>query len=158
MNKLSLLTATFLIGIASTAVIATAKGGPGGERGAGVDQMFERVDTNQDGAITRAEIEAAGAARFATADTDGDGFLTVEEMTAAAESHDSERRAKRVEARLDRLDANDDGKLSLEEMQAGSKRLDRMFDRLDADSDGAITKAEAEAAKMHRGKGHRSNK
>ena len=157
MNKVALLTATFLIGVASTAVIATAKGGPGaGPRGAGLEQMFERVDTNNDGAITRAEIEAASAARFAATDTNGDGFLSLEEMTTAAETESADRRAKRIEARLNWLDANDDGQLSLEEMQANDRRIDRMFEHLDANSDGSITKAEAEAAKMNRGK-HRHN-
>jgi Ca2+-binding EF-hand superfamily protein len=51
---------------------------------------------------------------------------------------------------LKRLDANDDGKLSAEEMAARGPA--RLFDRLDADEDGAITREElAEARGMKRG-------
>jgi len=104
MNRVAILTATFLIGVASTAVIATAKGGPGkhgGPRGVIMEQMFE-------------------------------------------------------EARIEKLDTDGDGQISLEEMQARDSRMDRMFEKLDADSDGSITKAEAEAAKAMRGHGHRN--
>ena len=144
MSRVFLIAATALVAVASTSVIATAKGGP---RGAGLERMFEQFDTNQDGTITQAEIEAANAARFAEVDANGDGVLTVEEMVAHATVRDSDRLTRRIEARIDRLDANSDGALSLEEMADGSKRLDRMFDRIDANSDGAITKAEAEEAR-----------
>ena len=116
-------------------------------------RLFENLDSDGDGAITKSEAEAAGAARFAAADANGDGLLTADEMAAAAQNRQAERIAKRIE----KLDANGDGALSLEEMSAkGSKRLAHMFDRLDADGDGVITKAEAEAAKgMRRGKHQR---
>ena len=151
MNRVTLITATTLIALASTAVIATAKGGPGfGPRGGGIERMFEEFDTNQDGAITKAEIAAAAEARFAAADTNGDGLLSAEEMKTAAEARDSERRNKRIEARIDRMDTDGDGQISLTEMSARTDRLDRMFARLDADQDGSITQAELENAKGRR--------
>jgi hypothetical protein len=51
-------------------IIANAK--EGGQRGA----VFEKIDADSDGQITKTELEAMGAARFARLDTDGDGFIT----------------------------------------------------------------------------------
>jgi Ca2+-binding EF-hand superfamily protein len=156
MKKTTLLGATFLITLASTAVIAIAKGGPdharGGERGAAMERMFEELDTNADGELTRAEIEAAAATRFGEADADGNGQLTAEEMLAAREARDSTRLTRRIEARIERLDANGDGALSLEEMTASSERIDRMFERIDSNEDGVITKAEAEEMRSRHGR------
>jgi len=155
MNRKLLIATAAVIGIASTAVIATAHdrgNGPG--KGHGPAALFERFDTNGDGTITKAEVEAAAAARFTEADSNGDGVLSAEEMTAAAEGRRANRRAERIAKRIEMHDANGDGMLSLEEVTAaaGDGRANKMFEHLDTDGDGTITKAEAEAAKpMRRG-------
>ncbi len=46
-------------------------------------RMLKRADTNGDSAVSRAEFDAAVAARFARVDTDGDGQITAEERKAA---------------------------------------------------------------------------
>ncbi len=161
MKRTPLVAATAILVIASTAVIATAhdRGGEG-PRGPGrADVMFEQFDLNADGQVTRDEITAAGAKRFAEADSNGDGQLSPEEITAAAEARRAEMRerrgASRIERMMERHDANDDGTLSLEEMTkaAGEDRMERMFDHLDADEDGAITKAELDEMQGKRGSG-----
>ena len=55
-------------------------GGPGG----GYDPMraFARIDTNGDGFIDKAELDAMSAERFQRMDTNGDGILTPDERTA----------------------------------------------------------------------------
>ncbi len=47
---------------------------------------FAAMDTDGDGQITQAELDAHAAARFASADSDGDGFLTTDEMQAQREA------------------------------------------------------------------------
>ncbi|MBZ9796617.1 EF-hand domain-containing protein [Mesorhizobium sp. ES1-4] len=43
-------------------------------------KSFARVDSNHDGFIDRAELDALFAKRFARLDTNGDGVLTADEM------------------------------------------------------------------------------
>ena len=47
--------------------------------------MFDRMDANGDGKVTRAEAQAAGDAFFAKLDKNGDGVVTKEELKAAHE-------------------------------------------------------------------------
>ncbi|MBS0125407.1 EF-hand domain-containing protein [Aestuariicoccus sp. KMU-90] len=117
--------------------------------------MFQQFDTDGDGSITRAEIDAAATARFAAADTDGDGFLSAEELAAHAAAMQAERHAAGSQRMMERLDTDKDGKLSAEEMAARGPA--RMFDRLDADEDGAITREEMAEARMMRGHGDRES-
>lgn len=108
--------------LASAAGMQHGKGKGMGPRGMNIEQMFENLDTNKDGQLTKEEIQAAGQARFKAMDTDGDGFLSADELTAAAEKRAAERQAKRGDRTakmLEKLDADNDGKLSFEEMDAG---------------------------------------
>lgn len=149
-----------------TAGAASAHGFGGKARDAdrGAMMMFDRFDTDGDGTITQAEIDALRMSRFAAADADGDGFLTPEEMAAHAETMRAERRVEQAGAMLGRLDTDGDGKLSAEEAAAAGP-MD-MFERLDANEDGTITRDEIAEARgtMHgmgegrgrheRGEGH----
>lgn len=148
---------TLLIGALSAAMLATAvqAHGPRGGEGPGARPAFEELDANSDGQLTPDELEAFRAARFTEADTDGDGALSPEEMLARAEVQAGERRAARIERMIARLDTNDDGKLSLEEMPAGGNGRGDMFSRLDADEDGAISAEEFAAAGDRFGGGRR---
>jgi Ca2+-binding EF-hand superfamily protein len=113
--------------------------------------------------VTLSEMQAQGAARFARADTDGDGFLSLAELEAAGQERASDRAAKM----LSRMDANDDGKLSIDEMKHPRRDPARFFERMDADSSGGISEAEFQEArakmqerrggKGHGGKGHGDN-
>ena len=106
---------------------------------------FEALDTNNDGQLTRAEMEAHRAVRFADTDTNGDGLLSLEELQAKGE----ERAQKRAARMMDRLDANDDGLISEEELsKMRSGRMGRMFDRVDSNGDGSISKAEFDTARQ----------
>jgi Ca2+-binding EF-hand superfamily protein len=48
---------------------------------------FSRVDTDNDGKVSKAEALAAAEAMFTRADANADGFVTPEEMRAAHKSH-----------------------------------------------------------------------
>lgn len=114
-----------------------------------VARMFERLDANKDGAITKQEADAAQAQ-----------FLT------RAKQHMAERGAKA----FDKLDTNKDGQVSREEFDAGRQAREqrqalrkpgeplggnmhrkggmgfagRIFDMADANKDGRVTLPEAQ--------------
>src|SRR5687767_8987585 len=48
---------------------------------------FNRVDTDNDGKVSKAEALAAAEAMFARADANADGFVTREEMRASHKAH-----------------------------------------------------------------------
>jgi Ca2+-binding EF-hand superfamily protein len=83
---------------------------------------------------------------FEAIDLDGDGQITAQEMS----EYRSTRAADRIARLFERADANEDGLLSAEEIQAvspkGKKGKMRGFGRMDADADGALTKQEFETA------------
>ncbi|MFW2544657.1 EF-hand domain-containing protein [Primorskyibacter sp. 2E107] len=143
-----------LVLILGTAGMAQARGGDmergSGMRGAMMETWFAQVDTDGDGKITPAEIDAFKQARFTAADTDKDGFLSAEEMSAYADKARAEREAARKAARADamlkRMDTDQDGKISAEEAAAMGPGQDRMLKKLDADEDGAVSLEEIQSA------------
>jgi Ca2+-binding EF-hand superfamily protein len=158
MNKKTLWITGALIVVVGTAGIASAHGkgfGDRNARGPMSEEMFEQVDADGDGKITKAEMEAYKTARFEAADTDGDGKLSQDEMTAALD----DRRMARAVDMVTRLDTDEDGLLSAEELAAGGPRRGPMdmFDKLDADGDGALSLEEMQQARgafgRHGGKG-----
>ena len=130
-----ILLGTLLIAVCG-AGSAFAQGGPGRD----ARPSFETLDLNKDGSVTQEEIDAAGQAHFATLDTDSNGALNKEELLARAQ----ERAAKRIDRMIERLDADNDGALTLAELDA-RRGQGRMMERLDADGDGAISQAEFDA-------------
>jgi Ca2+-binding EF-hand superfamily protein len=110
--------------------------------------IFEEVDADGDARITRDEMQARAAARFAEADGNGDGAIDRDEMLAMT----SARAEKRVDRMLRRIDTDGDGKVTEAEMrQMRDKRMGKMFKRMDKDGDGGLSKEEF--AQTHR-KGH----
>jgi Ca2+-binding EF-hand superfamily protein len=135
---------------ATTADVRTDRPRGGGE-------WFKRLDTNQDGVITK--DEAANAKRIASnfdeLDADHDGMITQDEMRAATEARREEMK-EAVAARFKAADTNADGLLSKDEATAGMPRLASHFDRLDANHDGQLTPEELANARHHAG-GKRRN-
>ncbi|WP_208348459.1 EF-hand domain-containing protein [Pseudaestuariivita rosea] len=97
---------------------------------------FEILDTNGDGQLTQAELQAQHERRFEAADQDGNGVLSESELQAMS--------AQRSSRLLDRFDRDNDGQLSLAEMP--NRGNGRMFRRIDQDGDGTLSKAEYQAA------------
>lgn len=112
----------------------------GAAAGAG-EAVFEEMDANKDGKVTKEEFAAHRAANQAEVDSDGDGFVTAAEMRGELES----RLDQIVARRMARLDKDGDGKLSAEEARQGP-RAEKMFAKMDSDGDGVVTLAEARAA------------
>lgn len=150
MKRAVLISGVTVAAIALTSSFAMAKGGHHGHRG-GEPMTFEQLDTNGDGMVTLAELQARGEARFNETDTDGNGSLSAEEMKAKSERATDERIAKMIEKR----DENGDGELSLDEVKPDGDRAEKMFERLDEDGDGNISQAEFDAMKDKRKGGKR---
>jgi RNA polymerase sigma-70 factor (ECF subfamily) len=129
-SLLTVAIATFAAG----AALAMPHGKPG--------DFAKHLDTNGDGQVQIAEIEASAAKQAAEIDANADGNITTIEMKAWHEAQ----RAKRAEARLLRLDTNQDGKVSVDEFAAA--RVERASKR-DANGDGVI--AADEMRGKHRG-------
>lgn len=124
--------------------------------------LMSFADANQDGAVTRAEFDAALATRaqekqtmmqqrsaemFTRLDANKDGRVTRDELEAMR-SRMGERMKDRRDGPppappLGTFDANKDGKISRDEWIA---RPDPMFERADANKDGRLTREEAAAA------------
>lgn len=105
-----------------------------------------RLDTNGDGSVDLAEMQAARpdftVEKFTKADANGDGLLSREEMHAAHKGH-----------RMAKIDTDGDGNISLQEMQKRRPEMTQEeFTRLDADSNGQVSHAELKAAHGKRGR------
>ena len=118
---------------------------------------------------TRADVQAHVAKLFARLDTNRDGFVTKAEVDAMQAEHavKVQQRAARFDPAkaFDRLDANHDGQITKAEIDAahaardaahpgapaGAHRGGGMFARADVNKDGVLTRAEfdAAAAQMH---------
>ena len=122
---------------------------------------FDKVDTNHDGNLSAAEIDAAqvhaqeqaGAniaqrmtQEFTKLDTDKSGQLSLAEFRAAAPTVRAPS-TKASATAMQRLDTNKDGKISVEEYRAP---ILAGFDRLDTNHDGTLSadeRAKAQAAR-----------
>lgn len=108
---------------------------------ANVGKMFARLDTNKDGFITKAEIDAIESQRSQRLEKRAEGF--------------------KPDKIFDRVDANKDGKITVAEEQAAHAAMAKakgkapakanataftgLFARADANKDGAVTRAEFDA-------------
>lgn len=97
---------------------------------------FERADADKSGDVTYEEFAAVFGERFKKADADANGELTLEEVAAGIQKMRAERMARRV---IGRMDANDDGKLTIAEIESQQKKIFALADRND---DGKIVESE----------------
>ena len=112
---------------------------------------FARFDTNKDGSLSKAEVEAAEVQRrqaasqamqarlnqeFAKLDTDRNNQLSQAEFRAAVPQL---RPAAGAGDAIARLDSNKDGRISVDEYRAPTLTA---FDRLDSNKDGTLSAAE----------------
>jgi Ca2+-binding EF-hand superfamily protein len=99
---------------------------------------FDRIDTNGDGVISRAEFRTVQAARWTQIDRNGDGYLGEDDFPRFAV-----RRARTQLAEIAYLDADGDGRISQSEFVSGPVPV---FRRADGNADGVLTRSEVEAA------------
>ena len=113
---------------------------------AGADML--KWDTNGDGIVTKEEAQAASASnvakRFDELDLNKDGQITKEEMSEAREARRTAMKEK-FAADFKAADKNADGGLSKDEATASMPRIAKHFDELDANKDGVVTQEELQA-------------
>jgi Ca2+-binding EF-hand superfamily protein len=103
-----------------------AHGGP--DRAAAMAaQLFQRMDTNGDGKVTREEADETGKRLFDKFDQNADGAVTHDEAEAGAKAL----RQEELAARFQKLDGDHDGKLSGTESQLPPP----LFQKLDTNND-----------------------
>ncbi|CAK7261099.1 MULTISPECIES: EF-hand domain-containing protein [unclassified Shinella] len=105
-----------------------------------VSPILQRLDANNDGAVSRDEIVAARAKLFARLDVNSDGVIDQDETEMLRDAIMD--RATAMQARLGnqmrRLDTSGDGKVSRDEFRARTL----FFDLADRDGDGKLSAAE----------------
>ncbi len=125
-------------------VASTANAAPESNKSDAMKAKMQKIDTDGDGKFSRAEIaQYKGLAKnFDKIDTNNDGYLTKDEMKA--------QHAKSAESKLKAIDSNQDGRISRAEADAKTPMLAKHFDKIDANKDGFIDKAEMETVRLHR--------
>lgn len=101
------------------------------QRDAVVNAFFEHMDMNKDAQVTRLEAELASKRLFLELDANGDGEITKPEAEARARAM----RKQELTGQFRTLDASGDGQLTAEE----AKLPAALFERLDADKDRNVT-------------------
>ncbi len=168
MKKLTLAAASALTLALAVPMLASAHGHKGGGH-------LEKLDTNGDGTVARAEAEAAALVQFGEIDANKDGFLTQDEMKSAHEARRAEMKAKwaekgegkeprkpkgepdpaKMEARKAKMEeksaerfaaADTNGDGKWSSIEFTAEHLSH-FAKVDTDGDGNITAAEQDAAK-----------
>ena len=124
-----------------------ARGGPGA--------LFDEMDANKDGRVTWDETWTFVQRRFNSADADRDGGLTRQEAealrpaggrrqegggaAAAPSAEQAARRARFGDVVFRSIDANRDGRVTLDEVRPA---VEARFRGLDADADNSVTRNE----------------
>lgn len=122
---------------------AYGQGAAYGPRGGG----WQKWDANGDGQLSREEVASAPrlSQDFDAIDANHDGFLSLSELQAVRGARGPGGRGGRGGA-IARWDANGDGKLSRDEV-ANAPRLSQDFATIDANQDGFVTLEELQAAR-----------
>jgi Ca2+-binding EF-hand superfamily protein len=94
--------------------------------------MLVKYDSNHDGTLTRAELEAGLKADFDAADTNHDGRLDINEVRAVNQA----RWSADSSATSPLVDWNHDGYVDFNEFAATPRSL---FDQMDVNADGKLT-------------------
>ncbi len=129
------------------------------------EKKLDKLDTNHDGQISRAEHTAGIQQMFSKLDTDNDGVVTAAEAEAGKATphngsvHDDmqtdEMRNDRLgHEKFQKLDKNDDGRVTLEEAANG---CDAMFDKEDTNHDGTLSREELAAGHKTKTEGAKKN-
>jgi hypothetical protein len=141
------------LGLAATAGVSLAGGKWDGHRGRGGfgPGLFERLDANGDDKITQAEVDQVRQDRLAEFDTNSDGSLTLEEYQALWLSVMREHMVDRFQA----LDDDGDAVVTVEEYV---EPFSGMVSRLDRNDDGELTSDDMRRRHGHHGRHEREHR
>ena len=110
---------------------------------------LKAIDADQDGTITKDELSAAMGKKISDNDTNSDDAVSLEEFKAEWMAMTKDRMVRTFQF----FDRDGDGKVTLEEF---SDPAQARFDRMDVNNDGKVDSADRQAmrGKGMRGKGH----
>jgi Ca2+-binding EF-hand superfamily protein len=108
-------------------------GRKGGHHGFRAARFMETYDTDNDGKVTKEELETVRKDKLAKFDADNDGQLSLDEYQALW----VDAMRERIVRSFQRFDSDGDAKVTGEEYQTP---MDRMFRRLDRNDDGALSR------------------
>ncbi|OIQ96865.1 transaldolase/EF-hand domain-containing protein [mine drainage metagenome] len=142
MSKLLTILFTTVVGFGLTLPAYAAQDGMGARCQMHGKNSFDEADTNHDGSLDKAEVQAMHDKNFEKMDTNHDGVLSKEEMKACGHRMGGakamhERRTKEFSA----ADTDNDGTLTKEEAQK-LPRISKNFDAIDSDKDGTLDRDE----------------
>lgn len=116
---------------AGTAPGAGATPAPNAEPGQWRQRFFDKIDTNHDGTISRAEYQAFVDSRFARLDANGDGVVNADEVATSPMA--AERAERRAQGFVKRYDTTGSGEVSRADFEAKEmQRFDRMSNGADS--------------------------
>ncbi|WP_162497338.1 EF-hand domain-containing protein [Roseovarius dicentrarchi] len=107
-------------------------------------QIMRQADANGDGAVTQDEIDTFRAGLVANADASGDGDISLDEFQTIY----LELTRERMVDMFQKLDADGDGVVTQAEMD---KRFGNIVERMDRNDDGKLSRDDKRG---HGGKGH----
>jgi hypothetical protein len=113
--------------------------------GAGADEdKMQMMDANKDGVVSASEHAAGARSMFGKMDADGDGRVTAAEMDAAHKGMPGHAGTHGMSSadKIKTIDADHDGVITSSEHEKGSSS---MFERMDANGDGNLSFEEMQA-------------
>ena len=129
---------------------AMAQRGQGNRQPPTAKELISRLDKDGDGQISQSEFDGPDE-HFTQFDTNNDGNISEDELSSG--SSQRQQRGQRGTRSfgtefVERLDKNDDGKVSTSEFDGTSQ----MFSELDKDNDGYVSESEAPSGPPPRGR------
>lgn len=108
------------------------------------EDKMQMMDTNKDGVVSASEHTAGARSMFGKMDADGDGRVTAAEMDAAHKGMGSHSATAGMSSadKIKAIDADGDGVITASEHDKGSSG---MFQRMDANGDGNLSFEEMQA-------------
>ena len=134
---------------AGTAPDAGTTPAPNAQPGQWRQQFFDKIDTNHDGIISRAEYQAWVDSRFAKLDSNGDGVVNADEVATSPLA--AERAEKRAQGFVRRYDTTGSGEVSRADFEAKEmQRFDRLSNGADSVTEDQFTTAAMRSYKHRR--------
>jgi EF hand/EF-hand domain pair len=113
--------------------------------GAQAQAVFDLIDTDQDGFVSRTELDGERSSRFQMLDRNADGFVDRQEMMVGPGQGRRGYSAGEAQAMLATYDMDGNGRIDSAEVAESLARTD-VFTNLDTNADGRIDRAEAAGA------------